>query len=377
MSLCLAAAANAKPRNPQKTPDSALAAARVAMLNRRFSEAVHLLKESLERFPEDDGLRVALGRAYLYEGKERRAIRQFREVLRRNPDDHLAKLELGRALADRGDYKESTQIYRELLASNAGDEAAAIGLTNNLMHEKQSTEALRVANEGLAHHPNSLVLQEYKDRIKQGEFGGDERARERRFNDMQSGMNYMSDSSGDQSWEFSQGFDYEVAPRVSSQLKVEERNLTSTDSIPANVAAGTDELHFKLTNSAVLNLGGGGVRFGDGTDRALYGTGLDIHPAELLWLGVGFSRTPFYPDAKAAGFNLTAEGWHVLAAWHPRSWSVNAWWSKEHYSDGNVGRRGSAEVFRWFGPPSLSVEAGYQFTHRFSPGSGSRIFQPR
>ncbi len=120
------------------------------MLNRRFSKAVHLLKKSLEQHPEDNRLRVALGRAYLYQGKQVLAIRQFREALRRDPQDRLARLGLAHALADRGDYKASSQVYQELLAVNADDEAAVIGLTNNLMHEKRAAEALRVANEGLA-----------------------------------------------------------------------------------------------------------------------------------------------------------------------------------------------------------------------------------
>jgi len=373
VSLCLGPAANGKPGKTQTPSDRAVAAARMEMLNRRFSEAVDILRKALERSPEDNRLRVALGRAYLYQGKEGLAIRQFREALRRNPRDRLARLELARALADRGDYKASSQLYQELLAANAGDEAAAIGLTNNLMHQKQASEALRVANQGLARHPDSLVLQEYKDRIRQGEFGGDERAPKRPLSDLQGGINYISDSMGDRSWLFSQGFNYEIAPRVVSRLQVDERDMTSPDSAPARVSAATDALHFRLTNWALLNLGGGGVRFGDGTGRGLYNTGLDFQPAKSLWLGAGFSRTPFYPDAKAAGYDLTAEGWHALAAWRPGPWRVNAWWSGEHYSDGNLGRRGGAEVYRWFGSPRLSFQTGYRFTHydfRQDPGHG-------
>ncbi len=333
------------------------------MLNRRFSKAVHLLKKSLEQHPEDNRLRVALGRAYLYQGKQVLAIRQFREALRRDPQDRLARLGLAHALADRGDYKASSQVYQELLAVNADDEAAVIGLTNNLMHEKRAAEALRVANEGLAHHPDSLVLQEYKDRIQQGEFGGNENVVERPVKSLEGGANYIGDSIGDRSWEFTQRFNYEITPHVLNRLHVEERNMSSTDSTPAKVAAGTDVLQFGLEHWAILNLGGGGVRFGDGTARTLYNAGLDSHPAKSLWLGAGFSRTPFYPDAKAASYDLTAEGWHALAAWRPRSWRVNAWWSGQHYTDGNLGRRGGAEVYRWFGSPSLSFQTGYRFTH--------------
>ncbi|HUZ04608.1 MAG TPA: tetratricopeptide repeat protein, partial [Acidobacteriaceae bacterium] len=185
--LCLGAAAHGQPGKAQTPADRDLAAAQGDILNRQFTKAIKLLQKSLKRFPEDNRLRVTLGRAYLYRGKTGLAIRQFRQALRHDPHDRLASLELARALADRRDYKASSQIYGELLATNAGDEAAAIGLTNNLMHQKQATAALRVANRGLAHHPDSLVLQEYKDRIRQGEFGGDEGASARRANNLQAG----------------------------------------------------------------------------------------------------------------------------------------------------------------------------------------------
>lgn len=354
-----------------------MAAARVAMLNRRFPEAVRLLRNALERFPEDNRVRVALGRAYLYEGKDGRAIKLLREALLRSPDDRLARLELARALAARKDYNASSQIYRQMLAASAGDEAAAIGLTNNLMHQKQAAEALRVADQGLAQHPDSLVLQEYKDRIRQGEFGGDENVVERQVKSLESGVNYISDSVGDRSWEFSHRFNYEITPHVLNRLRVEERNMTSTDSAPARVAAGTDMLQYGLGHRAILNFGGGGVRFGDGTFRTLYNAGLDFHPAKSLWLGAGFSRTPFYPDARAAGYDLTAEGWHALAAWQPGSWHVNGWWSGEHYTDGNLGRRGGAEAYRWFGGPALSFQTGYRFTrYDFRQDLGHGYFSP-
>ncbi len=333
------------------------------MLSRDFSKAVHLLKKSLEQHPEDNRLRVLLGRAYLYQAKEALAIKEFREALRRDPQDRFARLELARALADRGDYKASSQIYRNLLAANAGDEAAAIGLTNNLMCKKQAAEALRVANQGLAHHPDSLVLQEYKDRIRQGVFGCDANVVERKVKTLESGVNYISDSAGDRTWEFSQRFNYEITAHVLNRLRVEERNMTSTGSAPAKVEAETDTLQFGLGRWAILNLGGGGVTFGDGTARTLYRAGLDFHPVKSLWLGAGFSRTPFYPDAKAASYDLTAEGWHALAAWRPESWRVKGWWSREHYTDGNLARRGGAEVYRWFGGPALSIQTGYRYTN--------------
>ena len=66
-------------------------------------------------------------------------------------------------------------IYKELLSANAADETAAIGLASNLLHQQRSSEARDVVDRALTFHPNSLRLQEYKDRIDSGHLGGEER----------------------------------------------------------------------------------------------------------------------------------------------------------------------------------------------------------
>lgn len=360
--LCLCATANGQSGAPQTSADRVLAQARLDILSRDFSHAVRILKKALKQNPEDASLRVALGRAYLYQGRNALAIRQFRAVLNRDPHNRLARLQLARALGDKGNWKASSAIYQSMLAANPADEAAAIGLTNNLIHQRQSAQAMRVAQQGLKQHPQSMVLQELQDRIRQGEFGGNEDVVASRNNGLTSGLYYADDSAGNRSYDFSQLLNYEITPHLRNDLSLDEKRMTGGDLSPAVAISGVDTLHYQIGRWANVSLGGGAVRFADSTSRSLYNAELDIRPVNSLLLGGGFSRVPFYPDITAAGYDLTAEGWHAVAIWRPGPWRLNATWWRQHYTDGNMSKHGSAEVYRWFGSPSLSVEAGYRFT---------------
>lgn len=123
-----------------------LAAGQRAMLERHYGQAVHVLRNGLRDHPEDNRLRLELGRAYLSSGADGRAIRLFREILRSEPDNRLAKLELARALGYGHQYRSSDEIYKELLSANAADETAAIGLASNLLDQQRSSEARDVVN---------------------------------------------------------------------------------------------------------------------------------------------------------------------------------------------------------------------------------------
>ena len=70
--------------------------------------------------PQDNRLRLELGRAYLSSGADGRAIRLFREILRTEPDNRLAKLELARAFGYGHQYGRSDEIYKELLKRERG-----------------------------------------------------------------------------------------------------------------------------------------------------------------------------------------------------------------------------------------------------------------
>jgi len=82
-----------------------------------------------------------------------------------------------------------------------------------------------------------------------------------------------------------------------------------------------------------------------------------------LVLGAAFSRVPIIPDAEASEHRLTAQGWEVFSIWTPARWQINLHGSRQHYSDGNIGSRQSAEVSRELGTPRLTFELGYRYQH--------------
>lgn len=335
------------------------------MLQRHYQEAKRILEAALKRNPDDNRLRVELGRVCVYNSDDRRAIRLFREVLSQEPGSRPAKLGLAQALGYRHEYDESNRLYYELLAARPDDEAAAIGLVNNLMRERQAVEAGRVVEQALTLHPNSLRLQEFKDRLAQGELGPEERPPRRAPYVVLGFGNYVTDSEGNRFWQLSQRFDSEIGRLLANRLAVEERRLwkTGESEPPVSVVIATDDIRLRLTNSLWLTGGGGLVRFPGGVNVGLYSGGLALAPARRLLLEGSFSRVPLYPTVQAADLDLLVEGWQAQASWQPGRWNLAARWTQAHISDGNHVVRENAEALRWFGSPRFSFGAGYRFTH--------------
>jgi tetratricopeptide (TPR) repeat protein len=371
VTLCLAITAygQTKPSSEQ-----ILEAGRAALRQQHYAEAIRLLEGGLQESPNNRELKVELGRAYLYNRQDERAIQLFQEVLREEPSNRAAKLEWARALGYRRQYKTSNQMYRELLASKPDDEAAELGLIRNLMHEKQSNEARRELEQALARHPDSIRLQEYKRRLEKEESERTQSARQpgnreplaaalNKPGRVQGSGAYFSDSAGNRSRRFTQELNREITHSLSARLRVEERSLWKNAGPRANVLWGTGELRMQVMPSILFSGTGGGVRFADGTSRMLYRGEVELHPAKRLWFSGGFSRRPISPTFQAAQFNLLAEGWLLGMEWYPKSWRINAAGSREHYSDGNVGRRLDTEVLRWLGEPRFAVGVGYRFRY--------------
>ena len=369
VTLCLAVTAYGQ-TDPQSK--QTLEAGREALRQQHYAEAIGLLEEGLRESPNNLELKVELGRAYLYDRKDERAIQLFQEVLREEPSNRAAKLELARALGYRREYKRSNQVYRELLASKPDDEAAELGLIRNLMHEKKTSDARLELQQALALHPDSKGLQEYKqrleskDRTQSARLQGDREPLPAARNypgGIQGSGAYFSDSAGNRSRRFTQELNREITHKLSARLRVEERSLWKNAGPTANVLWGTGELRVQLMRSIRFNGAGGGVRFADGASRMLYRGEVEFHPANGLWFSAGFQRRPISPTFQAAQFNLLAEGWHTGLQWHPKDWRVNAAFSREHYTDGNVGRRLDTEVLRWLGDPRFAVGVGYRFRY--------------
>ncbi len=340
-----------------------LAAGQQAMLERHYGQAVQVLRNGLRDHPEDNRLRLELGRAYLSSGADGRAIRLFREVLRTEPDHRLAKLELARALGYGHKYGRSDEIYKELLSANAADETAAIGLASNLLHQQRSSEARDVVDRALTFHPNSLRLQEYKDRIDSGHLGGEERELVVARNLFEMDIAFIRDTAGNHSWLSSQRLDFGIRPGLTNRLFFNQQFQHGRDDPFEAVETFNEELRWRLHESLLFSAGGGAVRFNNADVHAIYDVSLAFQPLRHLVLGAAFSRVPIVPDAEASEHRLTAQGWEAFSIWTPPRWQISTHWSQQHYSDGNIGSRQSAELIREWGATRLTFEMGYRFQH--------------
>jgi len=361
VAICFAADGTRTFASDEDSIQRVLAGGRQAMLERHYRQAVHILRNGLKDHPEDNRLRLELGRAYLSSGADGRAIRLFRQILRTEPNDRLAKLELARALGYGRQYGSSDEIYGELLRANAADETAAIGLASNLLHQQRSSEARDVVDRALTFHANSLRLQEYKDRIESGHLGGEERELVAARNLVETNADYVNDSAGNHSWRSSQRVDFGIRPGLVNRLLFEQQFQHSLDDSFEAVETFNEELRWRLGESLLFSAGGGAVRFNNADVHAIYDASLAFQPMRHLVLGAAFSRVPITPDAEASEFRLTAQGWEAFSIWTPARWQINTHWSRQHYSDGNIGSRQSAELIREWGAPPLTFEAGYRY----------------
>jgi len=361
--ICFGADGRRAFASDQDSIQRVLTSGQQAMLERHYAHAVHVLRNGLRDHPQDNRLRLELGRAYLSSGQDSRAIRLFHEILRAEPDNRLAKLELARALGYGRQYGSSNEIYKELLRANAADETAAIGLASNLLHQQRPSEARDVVDRALTFHSNSLRLQEYKDRIESGHLGGEEREVVAARNLVETNVDYINDSAGNHSWRSSQRVDFGLRPGLINRLLFEQEFQHSLDDSFEAVQTFNEELRWRVRESLLFSAGGGAVRFNNADVHAIYDASLALRPMRHLVLGAAFSRVPIIPDAEASEHRLTAQGWEAFSIWTPARWQINTHWSRQHYSDRNIGSRQSAELSREWGAPRLTFEAGYGYRH--------------
>src|ERR1700687_892772 len=88
-------------------------AARTAIQQKRYVEAISLLEDGRKKYPNDLSLKIELGRAYLYDRQDGEAIKLFREILHEDDSNRIAKLELARALGYNHEYKPSDDLYQQ------------------------------------------------------------------------------------------------------------------------------------------------------------------------------------------------------------------------------------------------------------------------
>lgn len=329
------------------------------------------------KYPSEPALQLELGRAYSAIGEDRKAERLFLEILAREPESRPAQLELARTLAYQGHYIQSDQIYRYLLSLNPADEAAAIGLTSNLLREHRPGEAAAVADAALGYHANSLRLLEFKDRIAEGLFGGEERALPSTDNTFSAAADYINGSAGNHSWRAAERLELRLAPSLTSDLHLEQDVLHGLDD-PLEIAQTFSEaLRWKPLERLSVSAGAGAIRFDKGAVRGLYETMLSGQAASHLVVGAGFSRVPIVPDAEAAEQQLTAQGWDAFSIWTPARWQINLSASRMQDSDGNAGARQSVDAIRQWNTAKLGYSAGCRMRHYgFNRGVSHGYFSP-
>lgn len=331
--------------------------------------------------PEACELAILLGRAYLYSKDDQSAAVQFNNVLARDPANRMAKLEMARLYSYHSKYRESTALYRELLSDDPTNEQASIGLARNLIRTRQLSQAKATVDAGLAAHPNSMRLQEYKAALARSQTGmNGTDATPPRPADVQTSVYYVSDSAGDRVTESLSRLDFSLSRLLTARLVANYRYLSSVGtviqtpdgntengggdaSISATTFDGSGRLSYRARRWLTLSGGGGGINFNDGVTRALFQGGLDIHPTRTFYFDTEYLRTPVLPTQQAATFNLTAQGLRSTLDWYPGKWRIHADASEFKYSDGNLRHAQNAEIIRWVGNGRLRLGAGYSGSH--------------
>jgi hypothetical protein len=353
----------------------------VDLANHDYRAVERALKPLAGAHPEACQIALVLGQAYLYSKDDRNATLQFHNVLARDPANRMAKLEMARLYGYHSKYKESNVLYRELLRADATDEQASIGLARNLIRTQHLAEAKEIVDAGLAAHPNSLRLQEYKDALARPQTGiGGEDTIPPRTAEVQTWLYLITDSAGDRVIENLSRVNLSLSKVLAAQLATNYRSLSSAgtiiqapdgntesaggdNSISANTFDGSARLNYHVRPWLTLSGEGGGITYNDGASRALFRSSVAFHPTRNFYFDTEYLRTPVLPTQQAATFNLAAQGLRNTLDWYPTQWRIHADFSEFKYSDGNLRHAQDAEVLRWFGNRRVRFGAGYSGGH--------------
>ena len=114
-----------------------------------FDEAIAVLKEGLQIYPNYLGARVSLGKAYLEKGIIHEAIREFESVVQLSPDNLFAHRKLVSLYKDLERFDDAIKGCKTLLIFNPKDKETA-ELLSNLMVEKmkEGTETGETVEKG-------------------------------------------------------------------------------------------------------------------------------------------------------------------------------------------------------------------------------------
>ncbi|MHB2006474.1 MAG: tetratricopeptide repeat protein [Acidobacteriaceae bacterium] len=356
--------------------------AQAALAVQAYARVVEELKPFVATHPEECELGLILGQAYMYSKKDHDAETQLRSVLARDAGNRTAKLELARVYGYHARYRRSNHLYRELLNADPSDEGASIGLVRNLIETENIAQAKVALKAGLAAHPNSLRLQDYQDELSNEHDEGDSvdmgTVPRPQFG-VQDWTYIITDSAEDNNVENLSFLDTQLSPHFFVHLATRVRHLSSKGGIvePLDDNAesengptvgvvtfqSTARLNYHIARWLTASGGVGGIRFNNGTSKALFRGGLEVHRGSSLYLSATYLRTPVLPTQEAETFHLTAQGWRTSFDWSPPRQRLDMQYSDLRYSDTNRRHQQYLEWLRWYGEDRVGFGSGVILDH--------------
>jgi len=348
-----------------------------ALTNRNEQQALALIKAGLERFPDNEELKIQLARVYVQQKHDHQAMGLLNGILLANPSSRNARLALAQVFGYRENYRESDRLYQELLAANPDDEAASLGLVHNLILEGRRDAARLQVQQAITRHPTSLELRQYNDYLLENP--GRENQPARTVHRVQNTESFFSDTSGNRSLYSSQGMTYQFNNKFTTRVRMEETSLWKTGTFTETMLSGAAEGRYRLNKYIAVRSSVGAVRFVDTSSQVLYGGDLELFPLKGLLLSGGFSRYPVAPTFDSAAFDLLAEAWHSRLDYRAKNLSISGSFLLGHLNDGNRGEREWAEGLRWFPwhDNKFALGGGYAFRHiHFTKDLNHGYFSP-
>ena len=116
-----------------------------AFVEKRYHEAIYLLRKALETNPNDKLALNTLGLAYGRVGNEDLALKTFRKIIDVDPEYKYAWNNMGNIHARMGDYGKAIDCYRKALTIDPNYDDALLNLGYVMIRTGSYDEALKLA----------------------------------------------------------------------------------------------------------------------------------------------------------------------------------------------------------------------------------------
>lgn len=147
-----------KERSYQKGPLARIRTAGFLLDGNQVGEAIALLQDTVQRYPNSDQAHLSLGKAYLRMGQHHEAETALREALRLKPDLYQAIFLLGAAVYGQKDYSRAAEQFRRALEANPEDPLAQFNLGLCRLELKDPAGAIAAWKGALRVRPDSAEI---------------------------------------------------------------------------------------------------------------------------------------------------------------------------------------------------------------------------